>query len=174
MNTDSLSKEITICKRKLTILKKRGTSEQDDAYQYWLNRLVECEHARFKEVLAELEQQYGRVTLERRIISSGAIQITAYTESGRYIKHLNQDLIPVDILDNIPTTQDYRINNPPCVVCGALGTEEHHWAPKELFPETYHKWPTAYLCSNCHKEWHNRITNPFRTLRNKQEVINGR
>ena len=33
-------------------------------------------------------------------------------------------------IDNIPTVNDYR--DVPCVVCGQIGTETHHWMPRTL------------------------------------------
>lgn len=57
----------------------------------------------------------------------------------------------------LPVGADRRYQNPPCAVCGAFGTQLHHWAPRELFgPECEH-WPTSYLCPGCHNDWHTRI-----------------
>lgn len=54
--------------------------------------------------------------------------------------------------------RDMRLANPPCAVCGAWGTEVHHWAPKELFtPCIAEHWPTSYLCQTCHAWWHDTI-----------------
>lgn len=42
----------------------------------------------------------------------------------------------------------------PCARCGKLGASElHHWAPVALFPDS-DKWPTAWLCVDCHVRWH--------------------
>lgn len=50
-------------------------------------------------------------------------------------------------------------NGEPCARCGAAeGTEQHHWAPKHLFPDDYHLWPTSYLCRTCHHVWHRKVT----------------
>jgi hypothetical protein len=39
------------------------------------------------------------------------------------------------------------IQTPPCERCGSTGpTQEHHWAPRALFPDA-HEWPMSYLCS---------------------------
>ena len=45
----------------------------------------------------------------------------------------------------------------PCSVCGQLGTEWHHFAPRHLF-EDADRWPTAYLCRAHHREWHDKLT----------------
>ncbi len=40
--------------------------------------------------------------------------------------------------------------------CGSPGMEDHHWAPKALFPD----WPwhlTIPLCVDHHREWHDRM-----------------
>ena len=54
--------------------------------------------------------------------------------------------------------RDDGYENPPCRICGAFGTELHHWAPKAIFGalEAEH-WPTDYLCADCHSHWHQRM-----------------
>lgn len=111
---------------------------------------------RFKELIDQLENKYHcQILLEKKIISSGAIQVTAYA-NRKYIQHIKLAIIPKDILDNIPFTEDYRANNPPCAVCGKRGTELHHWAPQHLF-EDANNWPQSYLCREHHLLWHSRI-----------------
>jgi hypothetical protein len=58
----------------------------------------------------------------------------------------------------LPVAVDRRYQNPPCVVCGTWGTELHHWAPRAVFGDESHHWPTAWLCPGCHADWHRRIT----------------
>ncbi|MFN8147951.1 MAG: hypothetical protein U0R76_10845 [Candidatus Nanopelagicales bacterium] len=42
----------------------------------------------------------------------------------------------------------------PCARCGTTtGTELHHWAPRNTFPDA-DDWPTSYLCRDCHRTWH--------------------
>lgn len=111
---------------------------------------------KFNELLANLETKYRcPILLEKKIIANGTLQITAYADN-KYVQHIKQAIIPKFVLDNIPITQDYRQNNPPCAVCGVLGTELHHWMPQHLSPDAY-KWPTSYLCRMHHLEWHNTI-----------------
>ena len=43
-----------------------------------------------------------------------------------------------------------------CIHCGALGSQYHHWAPKEIFQDA-EEWPGGYLCQRCHREWHDRM-----------------
>jgi hypothetical protein len=89
------------------------------------------------------------------------------TAPGPYLKKKSpalEGLTP----DDLPVFIDYRANNPPCAVCGAIGTELHHFAPKELFPEDFELWPKSYLCKKHHAEWHNKITIPLRKYRNRE------
>jgi hypothetical protein len=92
------------------------------------------------------------------------------TSPGPYI---SKEVVRDIDLDTLPIFEDYRTNNPPCAVCGAAGTELHHFAPKELFPQTFEQWPKSYLCDTCHKEWHNKITIPLRKYRNREGKNNG-
>lgn len=51
---------------------------------------------------------------------------------------------------------------PPCERCGALGTELHHWAPRDAFGAVEADgWPTSWLCRPCHQLWH-RTMNRWR------------
>jgi hypothetical protein len=43
-----------------------------------------------------------------------------------------------------------------CARCGLRGTDLHHWAPQALFQDA-DRWPTDYLCRNCHGQWHKII-----------------
>lgn len=52
-----------------------------------------------------------------------------------------------------------RMEQHRCVVCGARGTEEHHWAPQAIFgKEVADRWPKDFLCKQCHDEWHRLVT----------------
>lgn len=48
---------------------------------------------------------------------------------------------------------------PQCEVdgCTAPGGECHHWAPWNVFGSEAIKWPTAQLCRDHHREWHDRM-----------------
>lgn len=59
---------------------------------------------------------------------------------------------------DLPIVADFREQSQPCAVCGAMGTEVHHWAPRYIFNDDADKWPTAQLCPRCHALWHNRVT----------------
>jgi len=56
-------------------------------------------------------------------------------------------------LDAMPIARDSTKERPPCVRCGAWGSEEHHWAPRALFTDA-DLWPTSWLCRQCHRLWH--------------------
>lgn len=45
-----------------------------------------------------------------------------------------------------------------CAVCGAIGAEEHHWAPSYIFGKDAEKWPKSFLCPAHHEEWHQKVT----------------
>jgi len=48
-----------------------------------------------------------------------------------------------------------------CCVCGANGAQLHHFAPQSLvahFGNEWHNWPTAYLCLDHHRQWHEIVT----------------
>ena len=91
--------------------------------------------------------------------------------TGQWIGKETIKKLAIDI-ESLPIFDDYRANNPPCAVCNKRGTELHHFAPKELFPDTFEDWPKAYLCKTHHDEWHNKLTIPLRTLRNRQRKLN--
>ena len=44
-----------------------------------------------------------------------------------------------------------------CMRCGKFGTEEHHYAPKHLFADSW-QWGTVRLCVDHHREWHQTVT----------------
>lgn len=118
---------------------------------------------KFNQFISNLEEKYQcAILLEKKIIANGTLQVTAYAHgkgfggSDKYIHHVKQSLIPQEILDSIPITKDYSVNNPPCKVCGVRGTELHHWLPQHLSDEA-NKWPTDYLCRPCHLFWHSII-----------------
>ena len=49
----------------------------------------------------------------------------------------------------------------PCVVCGALGAQNHHFAPQsmqEYFGDDFEKYPQADLCEYHHRLWHEVVT----------------
>lgn len=48
--------------------------------------------------------------------------------------------------------------NIECEVCKKPEAELHHFAPKHLFGKEATKWPTAYLCRQCHQRWHDLVT----------------
>lgn len=44
----------------------------------------------------------------------------------------------------------------PCERCGTTeGTQLHHWAPRAIFGgREADRWPTSWLCPDCHALWH--------------------
>lgn len=118
----------------------------------------------FQTFIADLEKKHGcDILLEKKVIANGTIQVTAYAHQtagsycrDKYIQHVKQSIIPQEILDSIPISKDYSRDNPPCAVCGARGTELHHWLPQHLSDKA-NFWPTNYLCRPHHLYWHRII-----------------
>jgi hypothetical protein len=102
--------------------------------------------------------------LIRNIVNSGASQVfwlcpicnTNAMGAGQWIDHKKIIASKLTTIENIPVANDYRIDK--CVVCGEVGTEYHHFAPKHLFHDEADKWPTAYLCKKHHDQWHRLVT----------------
>lgn len=76
---------------------------------------------------------------------------TCRAQVGKVIAHDKADAPVSDLEVGI----DERAANPPCVRCGAFGTQLHHWMPRDLVPPgEADRWPTDYLCPECHDWWH--------------------
>lgn len=58
-------------------------------------------------------------------------------------------------LSDLPICEDGSTASAPCVICGEIGTEWHHWAPSSIF-SALPAWSDvgAYLCVTHHREWH--------------------
>lgn len=56
----------------------------------------------------------------------------------------------------LPIVNDNRKDR--CEVCGALGVQVHHWAPRHLFGNQADVWPTSKLCVDHHAYWHSKVT----------------
>lgn len=96
---------------------------------------------------------------------SGAIVYPMFCKTcgWRTTRYLSKKLVNklgVDVVfDN---TEDWET----CVVCGAMGTEEHHFAPTHLFGIESNDWPVMPLCRPCHKRWHELVTPNMSSRRN--------
>jgi hypothetical protein len=69
--------------------------------------------------------------------------------------------------ESLPIFEDFSKNAEPCSYedCENKGVEFHHFAPRHLF-EDADKWPTAYLCREHHRIWHEKtLTGSFVTRR---------
>jgi hypothetical protein len=102
------------------------------------------------------------------VATNGAIMVYWYCEEckapvsikSQYIRHelLRQARPPIDPKE-LPVINEYA--SEPCIICGKVHTEYHHWAPQKLrdsFGEEWPKWPGAYLCRPHHIEWHHIVT----------------
>jgi len=83
-----------------------------------------------------------------RYVFEGCQTCRASLSPGQWINQVGIDVA------SLPVAVDRRTQNPPCVVCGRFGTERHHWAPREVFGDEADHWPVAWLCRECHAEWH--------------------
>lgn len=160
--------KIVLAQQKVDQLTRLGKGRRDPDMKYW-NEHLDAWTGYAKE-LNQL-QQYGTVEITKTVMSSGAFHITV-SSNGHYLKNVSKNNIPPEYLDSLSVGADYSLNNPPCARCGVLGTELHHWAPRELFPDDFGAWPTTYLCPKHHQEWHNKVTIKFRTLRLREERAN--
>jgi hypothetical protein len=156
--------KIVLAQQKITLLTQRGKG-RDPEMKYWNEQLDAW--TGYMNQLNQL-QQYGHIEITKTVMSSGKFHITA-TSNGRYLKYISKGNIPPEYLASLSAGADYSLNNPPCKRCGAIGTELHHWAPKELF-EDAEQWPQDYLCPNCHYRWHKTVTIPFRALRLRENL----
>jgi hypothetical protein len=98
--------------------------------------------------------------LARYIKASGAVgirwQCSSCGDFGTYgdIRHTFLAQFGA-ALEDLPVCVDGR-SDTPCVICGEMGTEWHHWAPSSIFAATVPAWSDvgAYLCVTHHREWH--------------------
>lgn len=151
-----------LAQQKIDQLFKAGKNRRDEEVRYWTEQIAAW--VGYTNQLNQLAH-YGHIEITKTIMRSGEFHITA-TTNGRHIKNIGKANIPQEILDNLAIGANY-LSDEPCARCGAFGTEEHHWAPKELF-EDAEQWPKDYLCKTCHEHWHKVVTIPFRTLRRKE------
>ena len=61
-------------------------------------------------------------------------------------------------LEDIPPFSD-EDKRQECVHCHKIAFgENHHFAPKKFFgEEDAETWPIAFLCNECHHEWHRKV-----------------
>lgn len=110
------------------------------------NGTTDCSHARDHHELVHIFRSGARH------VYRGCADCGRPLEPGRWLPNRAAGDLEVGI--------DERMCNPPCVRCGAFGTELHHFAPRAIFgPEEAELWPTAYLCGGCHRYWHATINN---------------
>lgn len=64
-----------------------------------------------------------------------------------------------EVVESLPEWPNEGGNDGPCAACGTVGPREvHHWAPRHLFGDAADRWPTANLCGDCHRQWHDLVT----------------
>ena len=102
--------------------------------------------------------------LVRVITTSGSSQVYwnclqhngAIDRPRKNIQHIKIRKHGIDI-EKLPIIYDNSITV-RCAVCGTIGAELHHWSPRYLFGDECEDWPTAFLCRDCHKTWHDLVT----------------
>ena len=120
----------------------------------------------------------GLVRLVRNITASGVSQVYWLCRfcndnadgGGHYIPHKKLKEYGV-VIDDLKVINDYRDLEHACIVCGALGAELHHFAPRFLFGDRADKWPTGYLCNYHHLEWHGLVTPDMNKRKNRRDKI---
>lgn len=82
--------------------------------------------------------------------------------------HREPFLAKEDSWENLPILINDLSDSEPCVVegCQNKGTQLHHFAPRHLF-ETADDWPTGYLCTPHHFEWHKKTKTGYFAKRTK-------
>jgi hypothetical protein len=78
---------------------------------------------------------------------------------GGNISHVKLKHLGIDV-KSLPVMR--RNEGFPCERCGVLQSEEHHWAPWELFDDA-DEWPKSQLCTKCHMKWH-QVINRHRSV----------
>ena len=101
------------------------------------------------------------VRLVRNIAGNGTSQVYWYCTfhsgaAGQFIQHEKIKEQGIDI-DRLPIIENYS-EYFQCAVCGKLGAELHHWAPKHLFGDDAEAYPQSYLCHHHHMRWHDLVT----------------
>jgi hypothetical protein len=132
-------------------------------------RLERLRAQRAKQVAKEQQKTACRHGSGAELLALVARNGAMHVYNGCRVCHANLEggrFHPADNIDVtvLPVGTDLRLNNPPCQVCGAFGTELHHWAPAAIFGQESALWPTAHLCPGCHQEWHRRLQEYYAAL----------
>lgn len=101
------------------------------------------------------------VKLVRNIAVNGTSQVYWWCvahngKAGPYITHDKIKAAGIEI-NELPIIENYS-DQEQCIVCGALGAELHHWAPKHLFGDNAEAYPKSFLCHHHHMQWHDLMT----------------
>ena len=98
-------------------------------------------------------------TLVRTRIADGSWQARKRCRGcgGLFDGPVSQKTIEMDVLD------EYALGykNPPCARCGHPDTQLHHYMPQTMACKAGinpDDWPTEYLCSTHHDQWHKLVT----------------
>lgn len=109
------------------------------------------------------ENGHGPMMMGRLITRSGVIRAIRFCRLC-FDTDSNQVKMPYNST-RLLIIRDNRDPDDICEVCGRLGTEVHHWAPREIFGLASYRWPTSKLCTTCHRKWH-RMMNAERARSN--------
>jgi hypothetical protein len=116
---------------------------------------------------------YHEYIYERCIFANGKTHIAKICR--RCNQYFNPKRVFVGLpygveIDNLPIRFDNRTTNVACEVCGCVGAELHHWAPKVVFGDEAEDWPKSYLCPEHHEYWARKIVDYFQRILNKKGV----
>ena len=99
----------------------------------------------------------------KKISSSGVVMVFDYCKDcNRRVKTNGRTWINHAIagdIESYPLMDDYQSKyGEPCCICGSLdGTQYHHFAPHNVFPNEYDSWPGDFLCLKHHNYWHDSM-----------------
>ena len=117
---------------------------------------------------------HDQFTRGRTIMSSGRQHLSERcNKCGRNFNGPRYPFVPkpegVD-MEQYPVSKNYLESARPCEVCGKVGTELHHWAPRAVFKDEADNWPTGWLCPEHHKEWSDRVKRYFYELARRPAI----
>lgn len=107
--------------------------------------------------------------LGKRIVSNGSTQYPFFCGQCGYITTHYAKKAIAEKMTPPPLELTQAREMPECVVCGKIGAEYHHWAPRYIFGGDCENWPKSYLCVECHLKWHSLVTPDMSISRRKNE-----
>ena len=106
--------------------------------------------------------------LRRNLTANGADQFGWYCLQCNAWAIKDRPFIGKGLAEQIARTWDKTIDDipavgidgsSPCLICGEVHTEVHHFAPQEFSDrfDNWPAWPTGPLCAKHHTQWHELV-----------------